>query len=75
MLEMMVVETYFKHLYFINDVNAQMEYANYNGGPDGLFKNASVKNSKAFAKTLKRFTESKMYIQKSAILEGIAKAA
>ena len=38
-------------------------------------KTQSIANAKIFAKKLKRFTESKMYIQKSAILEGIAKAA
>ena len=75
MLAAKVGATYFKHWYDDQDGDAQKAYELYNGGPSGYMKTQSIANAKIFAKKLKRFTESKMYIQKSAILEGIAKAA
>ena len=75
MLAARVGATYFKHWYNETDGDAQKAYELYNGGPHGYMKTKSIANAKIFAKKLKRFTESKIYIQKSAILEGIAKAA
>jgi len=46
----------------------------YNGGPGGNLKPKARANAEKYAKDLDYFQESK-FIKKSAILEGIAKAA
>ena len=54
---------------------AEEAYAKYNGGPEWRNKSDAKTNAKIFVKILKSLSENKTYTKKSAILEGIAKAA
>ena len=49
-------------------------YMHYNGGPGGQYNRLARNNAEKYKEDLKYYTESK-FIKKSAILEGIAKAA
>jgi len=75
MLAAAVGATYFKHWYDKTGGDAQKAYELYNGGPSGYMKTASIENAKKFKERLNKFNESRNFANKSAILEGIARAA
>ena len=54
---------------------AEEAYAKYNGGPNWRNKSDAKANAKIFVDIFKKLHENKTYTKKSAILEGIAKAA
>ena len=65
---------YFKYWLDRTDGDPIEAYMRYNGGPGGNLKPKARANAEKYAKDLDYFQESK-FIKKSAILEGIAKAA